>query len=91
MKEVEIDGKNFKIVSTVDAIGLFCPIPVVKLKVEIEKVGLNQVVELLADDPGVLEDLPSWCNETNNRLLSLEKNPEGIFVAYVEKQMEEEK
>lgn len=88
MKEIEIDGKTIKIVSTVDAVGLFCPLPVVKLKVEIEKVGLNQVVELLADDPGVLEDLPAWCKETNNRLLSIEKNAEGAFVAYVEKQRE---
>jgi len=86
MKEVEINGKNFKIVSTVDAVGLFCPMPVVKLKIEIEKVALNQVVELLADDEGVLEDLPAWCRETNNKLLSINKNPEGIFVAYVEKE-----
>lgn len=87
MKEIEINGKTFKVTSTVDAIGLFCPMPVVKLKVEMEKIGLNQVVELLADDPGVLEDLPAWCKETNNRLLSLKRNQEGIFVAYVEKQI----
>lgn len=81
----EIDGKIFKVVSTVDAVGLFCPMPVVKLKIEMENVGLNQIVELLADDPGVLEDLPAWCKETGNALLSMKKNREGIFVAYVEK------
>lgn len=86
MEEVEINGKVIKVVSTVDAVGLFCPMPVVKLKVEMEKLELNQVVELLADDPGVLEDLPAWCKETNNKLLSLKENPDGIFVAYVEKQ-----
>lgn len=85
MKEIEIDGKFFKLVSTVDAVGLFCPMPVVKLKIEMENVGLNQVVELLADDPGVLEDLPAWCKETGNKLLSIKKNEDGIFVAYVEK------
>lgn len=88
MKEVEIDGKTFKVASTVDAVGLFCPMPVVKLRVEMDKIELNQAVELLADDPGVLEDLPAWCNETNNRLLSIKENPEGIFVAYVEKHKE---
>lgn len=85
MKEIEIDGKTFKVVSTVDAVGLFCPMPVVKLKIEMENVGLNQVVELLADDPGVLEDLPAWCKETDNALLSMKKNQDGVFVAYVEK------
>lgn len=71
--------------STVDAAGLFCPMPVVKLKLGLETVELNQVVELLADDPGVLKDLPAWCKETENTLLSLEENSEGLFVAYVKK------
>ena len=71
--------------STVDAVGLFCPLPVIKLKLELEKVPLNGVIELLADDPGVLDDLPVWCQETGNRLLSLVKNKEGIFIGYVRK------
>lgn len=87
-KEVKINGKTVHVAAMVDAVGLFCPLPVVKLKVELEKVNLNSVVELLADDPGVLEDLPVWCKETGNRLLSLEKNKEDIFVAYVQKRGE---
>lgn len=86
MKEAEIDGKTFKVVTTVDAVGLFCPLPVVKLSIEIERVSSGQVIELLADDPGVLEDLPSWCRETDNKLLALKKNEDDVFVAYVEKQ-----
>lgn len=74
-----------RIVSTVDAVGLFCPMPVVKLKLELENVKAGDVVKLLADDPGVEEDLKAWCSETNNKLLSLEKNKEGIYIAYVEK------
>lgn len=88
MKEAEINGEKIRVVSTLDAVGLFCPMPAVKLKLEIEKIGANQVVELLADDPGVLEDLPAWCKETNNKLLSIGKNTDDIFVAYVQKKME---
>ena len=88
MKEAETNGKNIDVERSVDAVGLFCPIPVVKLKLELEKVGINKVVELLADDPGILEDLPAWCKETGNRLLSLEKNKEDVFVAYVQKRGE---
>ena len=86
MKEVKINGRKIEVVSTVDAVGLFCPMPAVKLKLELEKVNLYKTVELLADDPGVLEDLPAWCKETGNRLLSLKKNNEDIYVAYVEKE-----
>lgn len=85
MKEIDLDGKTYQVVSSVDAVGLFCPMPVVKLRVEMDKIKLNQVVELLADDPGVLEDLPAWCKETGNKLLSIKKNTEGVFVAYVQK------
>lgn len=88
MKNAEINSRRIEIVSTVDAVGLFCPMPVVKLKLELEKVELNQIVELLADDPGVLEDLPAWCKATDNKLLSITKNVDDIFVAYVEKTKE---
>lgn len=88
MREVALNGKRVRVASTVDAVGLFCPMPVVKLKLELENVELNQVVELLADDPGVLEDLPAWCRETDNALLSIKKNEEEIFIAYVKKNRE---
>ncbi len=85
MKEVEIGGKKIKVASTVDAIGLFCPMPVVKLKLELERLKLDQVVELLGDDPGMVKDLPAWCKESENTLLSLEENSQGLFVVYVKK------
>lgn len=88
MKEVQIDDKKIKVASTVDAVGLFCPLPVVKLKLELERRQLNEVVELLADDPGVLDDLPAWCRETQNALLSIKKGEEDIYVAYVKKERE---
>lgn len=81
-----MEVKKIEVASRVDAVGLFCPMPVVKLKVELEKVKLNDVVELLADDPGVCEDLPAWCSETGNRLLDIKKNEEDIFVAYIRKE-----
>jgi TusA-related sulfurtransferase len=84
-KKAEINGQEMDVASTVDAVGLFCPLPIVKLKLEIEKRRSNEVVEILADDPGVEEDLMAWCRETNNKLLSMTKNEDGIFVAYVEK------
>lgn len=80
-----INGEKMEISKTVDAVGLFCPMPVVRLKRELEQVDFNRVVELLADDPGVMEDIPAWCSDTGNECLSLKRNKEGIFVAYVKK------
>lgn len=85
MKEIEINGDKVTVNATVDAVGMFCPIPIVKLKLEIEQMEPAQVVEVLADDPGFETDVQSWCRETKHRLLSLEKNPDNILIAYIEK------
>ena len=85
MKEIEIGGNKVTVTSTVDAVGMFCPIPIVKLKLEIGQLDSGQIVEVLADDPGFELDVASWCKETKNRLLSLEKNQDNILTAYIEK------
>ncbi len=85
MKEVEIDERKIEVASTVDAVGLFCPMPIAHLQLELESLNSNQVVEVLADDSGFGQDVVHWCKETQNNLLSLSKNEEDIFVAYVEK------
>ena len=85
MKEVEIKERRVKVASTLDAVGLFCPMPIAHLQLELEGLDSNQVVEVLADDSGFGEDVVHWCKETQNKLLSLTKNEEDIFVAYVEK------
>ncbi len=86
MKEIEINGKQIEIASIVDTVGLFCPVPIMKLKLEMDNRARGDVVELLADDEGVLHDLPAWCKETGNKLLFINKNKEDIFVAYVRKE-----
>jgi|YNPNPStandDraft_1061719.scaffolds.fasta_scaffold00506_20 tRNA 2-thiouridine synthesizing protein A len=72
-------------VVAVDARGLFCPLPIVKLKLALEKVPSGDAVEILADDPGFPEDVVSWCEETGNDLLSLRPEGNGAFVACVRK------
>jgi len=84
MKELEIDGEKIKVSSRMDAVGLFCPIPIVKLKTVLEKLGPKEVIEILADDPGFPDDVIAWCKETNHRLLSLTQDGEGTFTVYVE-------
>lgn len=85
MKELELDGKKIPIASQIDAVGLFCPIPIVKLKLALEELQFREVVEVQADDPGFAEDVRAWCMETNNRLLSFLQNEDGTYLAYVEK------
>ena len=72
------------ITKTLDCVGLFCPMPIVKMKLEIEKMNSGDVLEIIADDPGFLKDLPVWCEMTGQQLLELKK--EGIILkGYVKK------
>jgi TusA-related sulfurtransferase len=76
--------KKLKISLSMDAVGLYCPMPIVKLKLGLEEVRTDEIVELLADDPGVEEDLVQWCYATGNTLLSVGKEKD-IFTAYIKK------
>jgi TusA-related sulfurtransferase len=88
MKEVRINGRKIRVTSSIDAVGLFCPAPIVRLKIELDKMNSNQVVEVLADDPGFKNDIVVWCNRTHNELLLLTKNEDDVFIAFIEKAKE---
>jgi len=57
--------------ATVDALGLYCPMPIVMMSKEIKKIDVGQVLAVLADDPGIEADLPAWCNTTGHKMLDL--------------------
>jgi len=69
---------------TLDCTGLFCPVPIVKTKIEFEKMKPGEVLEVLADDPGFEKDLPAWCKMTGEQLLMMEKDG-SVFKGYVTK------
>ncbi len=88
MKIRDIGGENITIAASVDAVGLFCPMPIILLKEELDRVKSNQVIEILADDSSFHNDLISWCKLTNHNVLSVIKDEDDIFVAYVKKNSE---
>lgn len=79
------DGRDrYKTSLTVDAMGLYCPMPIVKLKVGLHEIKINDVIRILADDPEFEEDVKQWCLTTGNTLLSLEKD-NGVITAFIKK------
>jgi TusA-related sulfurtransferase len=86
MKELEINGRTIKVATSVDAVGLYCPMPIIMLSKELGKLQSKLVVEILADDEPFQKDVADWCAQTHNRLLSISKTEEDIFIAYVEKE-----
>ncbi len=69
---------------TLDCIGLYCPMPIVKTAEKIKSLKPGQVLEVLADDAGIKEDMPTWCRATGNEFLGTFDGDEEIKV-YVRK------
>ncbi|MEL7012145.1 MAG: sulfurtransferase TusA family protein [Pseudomonadota bacterium] len=57
------------VTETIDARGLLCPLPVLKLRKRLKAVPIGEVVELWADDPAATVDVPHFCSEAGHELL----------------------
>ena len=72
--------KTFK----VDACGLQCPGPIMKVKQAMDNVNVGERVEIVATDAGFARDAQSWCNTTGNQLVSLSEE-KGKYAVVIEK------
>lgn len=57
-----------------DATGLFCPEPVFRTKIEIERMQLGGILKVKADDPAAEDDISKWATRHGHELLSVNKN-----------------
>lgn len=53
-----------------DARGLLCPMPVIKLAREAQEARPGTMVRLQADDPAARVDVPAWCRMRGHELVS---------------------
>ncbi|MCB1363382.1 MAG: sulfurtransferase TusA family protein [Rhodobacteraceae bacterium] len=58
-----------EIAETLDAIGLLCPLPVLKLRKRLLSLPNGAVLRLLADDPAAAIDVPHFCSENGHGFL----------------------
>jgi tRNA 2-thiouridine synthesizing protein A len=66
--------------TTLDCLGLACPIPVVRLARAVAELPVGGVVELLADDPGARVDIPVWCRLKDQEFLGQRDREGGGWV-----------
>jgi len=52
-----------------DAIGLLCPLPVLKARKRLAGLQSGQVLRLQADDPAAVVDVPHYCHESGHIFL----------------------
>ena len=68
----------------IDACGLQCPGPVMKIKQAIDSIGKGERIEMVATDAGFSRDAQAWCNTTGNILIS-NSEEKGKYTVVIEK------
>ena len=67
-----------------DVRGLACPLPVLRARKALKPLAAGEVLEVLATDPGAVEDFKTFCDVTGHALLSSGED-DGIFRFEIEK------
>ena len=68
-------------IQDLDATGLLCPLPVLKLRKRLAALSLGDAIRLRADDPAAVIDVPHFCAETGHELI--ETVDEGTAQVYL--------
>ena len=68
----------------IDACGLWCPGPIMKLKEAVDSMSPGQSLEITATDPGFVRDAEAWCRSTGNSFVSSEASG-GKYSVVVER------
>ena len=56
----------------IDAIGLLCPLPVLRTRKRMQAFASGTVIRVLASDPAAQVDLPHYCSESGHEFLGFE-------------------
>ena len=67
--------RGVKADATLDATGILCPLPIIWTADRIKQLAVGQVLEVLATDVAILDDLPAWCRATGHEFLGFEGEP----------------
>ena len=54
-----------------DATGLLCPLPVLKLRKRLRGIAVGDCIRLRADDPAAIIDVPHFCAESGHVLVEM--------------------
>ena len=69
---------------TLDATGLLCPLPVLKLAKRLKSMEIGARITVQADDPAAVVDVPHYCAESGHLLVESGESG-GVYRFVVEK------
>lgn len=88
IEDVKNPKSNTEIVKNLDACGLSCPGPLMRVKAAVDELSSGDCLNVTASDPGFYEDIKSWCKTTKTELVNLSRE-KGIIKATLRKSCDE--
>lgn len=67
-----------------DIIYMMCPMHLLTIEDKVKEIGIGQVLSILTDYDGALEDIPEWCSKTGNEFLGIYED-EDHYKFYIRK------
>lgn len=62
-----------------DCLGLFCPEPVYRTRLELDKMKVGETLELWADDPAAERDMQSLTKRLGHEILEMRKEGSKLY------------
>ena len=76
---------EYEVTETLDVKGQNCPMPVIKTKQRIDQLAESDILEVLATDPGSMNDIAGWADTTDGVELVDQDEGDNVFTHYVRK------
>lgn len=65
---------------TLDARRILCPLPVIRTQDKVVTMQPGDVLEVIATDPGVKVDIPTWCRINGHRVVGIDERDDEIII-----------
>lgn len=67
-----------------DIIYMMCPMHLLTIDEQIKEINVGQILSILTDYDGAIEDIPEWCKKTGNEFLGIYEDDDH-YKFYVKK------
>jgi len=65
---------------TLDCLGLYCPEPVFRTRMELDNMKIGEILEVLADDPAAEADIESLVKRLEQEIVSVRKDENTVRI-----------
>jgi TusA-related sulfurtransferase len=65
---------------TLDCLGLYCPEPVFKTRMELDELKIGEILEVVADDPAAEEDIKSLVKNLGQEVMDVSREGNAVKI-----------